>query len=60
MKVIAVTRLTPSHSACLAVLRKSLAALAGPWSSLIRALRSPSVTFSHHMNTQVHTLCGQV
>ncbi|MNP59297.1 hypothetical protein D3C76_1542820 [compost metagenome] len=60
MKVIAVTRLTSSHSPCLAPLRSSLLALAGALSSFMRWLRSPSVTFSHHMKIHVHTLCGQV
>lgn len=31
----------------------------GAASSLVRWLRSPSVTFSAHMKTQVKTLCGQ-
>ncbi|MNF97933.1 hypothetical protein D3C84_807770 [compost metagenome] len=55
-----VTKPISSHIVCLLSLRTILLALMGALSSLMRWLRSPSVTFSHHMKIQVHTLCGQV
>ena len=54
------TKPISSHRLCLESLRTNLLALMGALSSLIRWLRSPSVTFSHHMKIQVQTLCGQV
>ncbi|MNR12939.1 hypothetical protein D3C85_1293170 [compost metagenome] len=49
-----------SQRPCLADLRRIFWPLMGALSSFMRWLRSPSVTFSHHMKIQVQTLCGQV
>ncbi len=59
-KVTPVAKDTNSQMLCLPSLRTNLLPLMGALSSFMRWLRSPSVTFSAHMKTQVNTLCGQV
>jgi hypothetical protein len=48
-----------TQAPCLASLRQALSRLAGPASRFMRALRSPSIRRSTHMNRSVHTVCGQ-
>ena len=50
----------PSQTACFAALRQAVSRPNGAASRFIRALRSPSISRSTHMNRSVHTVCGQV